>query len=101
MSPLQTALSLGLQYPPLAKEALAALERLETEWPQAIRAVAPQIVPLLDPYLLDITDMAADTDDAVAAGKALNHLHERWLVSVPIQPVSAGFEPEKLECVRA
>ena len=59
---MQTAFTLGLQYPPLAKEAFAALERWETEQAQAFRAVAPQIVPLLDPYLLEITDLAADSD---------------------------------------
>ena len=62
VAPLQTALSLGLQYPPLAQAALSALERWELEQPTAIQAVAPQIVPLLDPYLLEIKDLAAAAD---------------------------------------
>ena len=69
VGPLQTAFSLGLQYPPLAKEALAALERWEGEQPQALSAVAPEIVPLLNPYLLQITDQGAPTDDIAAEGK--------------------------------
>ena len=69
VGPLQTAFSLGLQYPPLAKEALAALERWEGQQPQALSAVAPQIVPLLNPYLLDITDQGTPTDQTAAEGK--------------------------------
>ena len=70
IGPLQTAFTLGLQYPPLANEALAALERWESEQPHALRAVAPQVVPLLDPYLTEVTDMAADADaNAVPKGK--------------------------------
>lgn len=61
VGPLQTAFSLGLQYPPLAKEALAALERWEVEQPQALRIVAFQIAPLLDPYLHEIADTASAT----------------------------------------
>lgn len=62
--PLQTALSLGLQYPPLATAAIAALERWETEQPQALTAVAPQIVHLLDPYLVEITGLVPGSDAA-------------------------------------
>ena len=62
LGPLKTAFSLGLQYPPLAKAALAALERWESEQAQALRAIAPQIVPLLDPYLLEVTDFVVDSD---------------------------------------
>ena len=69
VGPLQTAFSLGLQYPPLAKEALAALERWEGQQPQALSAVAPQIVPLLNPYLLEITDQGTPTDETAAEGK--------------------------------
>lgn len=68
MGPLQTALSLGLQYPPLAQAALSALERWELEQPTAIQAVAPQIVPLLDPYLLEIKDLAAAADASSPEG---------------------------------
>lgn len=67
LAPLQTAFSLGLQYPPLATAAIAAIERWETEQPQALRAVAPEIVPLLDPYLLEMTALAADSQAADAA----------------------------------
>ena len=71
VGPLQTALSLGLQYPPLAQAAMAALERWEVEQPQAIEAVAPHIVPLLDPYLAEIKDVAAAADAASADGESL------------------------------
>lgn len=67
LAPLQTAFSLGLQYPPLATAAIAAIERWETEQPQALRAVAPEIVPLLDPYLLEMTALAADAQAAGAS----------------------------------
>lgn len=67
--PLQTALSLGLQYPPLAIAAIAALERWETEQPQALRAVAPHIVHLLDPYLVKITGLAAGSDAAAVTAE--------------------------------
>ncbi len=69
VGPLQTAFSLGLQYPPLAKEALAALERWEGQQPQALTAVAPDIVPLLNPYLLEITDQGTPRDETAAEGK--------------------------------
>ena len=72
LGPLQTAFSMGLQYPPLAKAALAALERWEIEQPQALRAVAPQIVPLLDPYLLEVADLVADAEaSTVQTGKSI------------------------------
>lgn len=61
-APLQTAFSLGLQYTPLATAAIAAIERWESEQPQALRAVAPQIVPLLEPYLLETTALATDSN---------------------------------------
>jgi hypothetical protein len=66
VGPLQTAFSLGLA---LAKEALAALERWEGQQPQALTAVAPDIVPLLNPYLLEITDQGTPTDETAAEGK--------------------------------
>ena len=69
VGPLQTACSLGLQYPPLAKAALAALERWEGEQAQALIRVAPEIVPLLEPYLHEITDQATAPDDTPAQGK--------------------------------
>ena len=76
VGPLQTAFTLGLQYPPLAREALAALERWETEQPQALRAVALQIVPLLDTYLVEFTDLVAGTDASdVTDGEAA----DSWL----------------------
>ena len=62
IGPLQTALSLGLQYPPLATAAIAAMERWETEQPLALRAVASQMVPLLDPYLSEIIGSALGSD---------------------------------------
>ena len=71
LAPLQTAFSLGLQYPPLATAATAAIERWETEQPQALRAVAAEIVPLLDPYLLEMADLASDSRVAeVSEGRA-------------------------------
>ena len=71
LAPLQTAFSLGLQYPPLATAATAAIERWETEQPQALRAVAAEIVPLLDPYLLEMADLASDSRVAeVSKGRA-------------------------------
>ena len=71
VGPLQTALSLGLQYPPLAAAAIAAMERWETEQPQALKAAAPQVVPLLDPYLLEVTGLVpgSDTVAVIAEGK--------------------------------
>ena len=72
VGPLQTALSLGLQYPPLAQAAMSALERWEVEQPQAIEAVAPHIVPLLDPYLAEIKDVAAAADAGSAEGESLH-----------------------------
>lgn len=71
MGPLQTALNLGLQYPPLAQAAISALERWETEQPQAVQAVAPHIVPLLDAYLTEIRDVAAAADAPSAEGELL------------------------------
>ena len=70
---MQTALSLGLQYPPLAQAALSALERWELEQPQAVQGVAPQIVPLLDPYLHEIKDVAAAADAASPEGVLSYH----------------------------
>ena len=69
VGPLQTALSLGLQYPPLATAAIAAMEQWETEQPQALRAVAPQVVPLLDPYLLEIIGLVPGSDAVAVTGE--------------------------------
>ena len=69
IGPLQTALSLGLQYPPLATAAVAAMERWETEQPQALRAAAPHVVPLLDPYLLEITESMPGSDAAAVTAE--------------------------------
>lgn len=63
LGPLQAALSLGLQYPPLAATALRALERLEGRPDSALTHLAPAIVPLLEPYLLPI-----NTSDAPVTG---------------------------------
>lgn len=69
VGPLQAALRLGLQYPPLAQAAMSALETWELEQPQAIQAVAPHVVPLLDPYLTDIQDVAAPAEAAPTGGQ--------------------------------
>ncbi len=55
LGPLQAALSLGLQYPPLAAFALRALERLEGRSKSTLDELAPAVVPLLEPYLLPIS----------------------------------------------
>jgi len=67
-------------------EALAALERWETEQPQALMAVAFEIVPLLGPYLLEINDHGSGVDDIAAEGNktlfpslrpfAVSHMHD-------------------------
>lgn len=69
VSPLQTALGLGLQYPPLATAAISALERWEVEQPQAVQTVAPHVVPLLDPYLAEFRDVAPAAEAASAQGQ--------------------------------
>ena len=72
VSPLQTAFALGLQYPPLATAAVAALERWEVEQPSALAQVAPQVVPLLEPYLHDMVDPVSSAyDDNDAPGQLL------------------------------
>jgi hypothetical protein len=91
VGPLQTAFDLGLQYPPLAKEALAALERWEGQQPQALTAVAPQIVPLLNPYLFEITDQGTPTDDTAAEGKLDGPLFPGPCSLGKLQPVSCPF----------
>ena len=65
LGPLQAALFLGLQYPPLAATALRALELLEGRSDSALAHLAPAIVPLLEPYLLPIK-----VSDAAATGAA-------------------------------
>ncbi|KAK9826371.1 hypothetical protein WJX81_003941, partial [Elliptochloris bilobata] len=57
--PLRAAFSLGLQHPPLAEAALAQLVRWETSAPAALAAIAPQVVPVLDPYLSPIATASA------------------------------------------
>ena len=70
VSPLQTAFALGLQYPPLATAAVTALERWEVEQPLALGHVAPQVVPLLEPYLHDMVDpVSSGPDGNVAHGQ--------------------------------
>ncbi|KAK9829312.1 hypothetical protein WJX72_005143 [[Myrmecia] bisecta] len=51
VAPLQAALTLGLQYVPLAETAIAALERWERQQAEVLRVVAPQVVPYTGPYL--------------------------------------------------
>ncbi len=57
--PLELALQLGLQHPPLAARTLKALERLEAQSPAALQALAPDLVPLLEPYLAPVGDIVA------------------------------------------
>lgn len=57
--PLEVGLQLGLQHPPLAARTLKALERLEAESPAALQALAPDLVPLLEPYLAPVRDIVA------------------------------------------
>ena len=59
LRPLQLALRLGLQHPPLAARTLAALERLEAHSPEALQALAPELMPLVEPYLAPVRDIAA------------------------------------------
>lgn len=69
LGPLQSALSLGLQYPPLAATALRALERLEGRSDSALTHLAPAIVPLLEPYLVPINTSDAPVTGATPEGE--------------------------------
>ena len=59
LRPLQLALRLGLQHPPLAERTLIALERLESQSPEALHTQAPKLMPLVEPYLAPVRGMAA------------------------------------------
>jgi len=59
LRPLELALQLGLQHPPLATRTLKALERLETQSPAALQSLAPKLVPLVEPYLAPVRDIVA------------------------------------------
>ena len=59
LRPLELALQLGLQHPPLAARTLKALERLESQSPAALQALASALVPLLEPYLAPVRDIVA------------------------------------------
>ena len=56
VQPLDMALQLGLQYPPLAAVAVTALEAWESQ-PSALLVLAPQVVPLMDPYLRSLSGL--------------------------------------------
>lgn len=66
LAPLQTALLLGLQYPPLAATALRALEGLEGRSQSTLAELAPAIVPCLEPYLapINVSDLSAPAASA-------------------------------------
>lgn len=68
LGPIQAALSLGLQYPPLATTALRALERLEGRSKSTLHELAPAIVPLLEPYLLPISTTELTVQGASPGG---------------------------------
>jgi hypothetical protein len=55
--PLQTALKLGLQFPALATVAIAALERWEAQQAPELAKLAPTLVPCLEPYLQDVSQI--------------------------------------------
>ena len=57
--PLQTALKLGLQFPALATVAVAALERREAGQIDDLAKLAPLVVPCLQPYLQDVSQLEA------------------------------------------
>ena len=59
LRPLQLALRLGLQHPPLAERTLIALERLERHSPEALHNLAPKLMPLVEPYLAPVRSIAA------------------------------------------
>ncbi len=59
LRPLQLALELGLQHLPLAFRTLAALESMESHSPAALQALAPKLMPLMEPYLACVRDIAA------------------------------------------
>lgn len=59
LRPLQLALRLGLQHPPLAERTLIALERLESHSPEAVHTLAPKLMPLIEPYLAPVRSIAA------------------------------------------
>ncbi len=53
---MQSALGFGLQWEALAGIAVATLERWEAQEPRVLQALAPQLVPLLEPYLQKSSD---------------------------------------------
>lgn len=61
LRPLQLALQLGLQQPPLAARTLAALAHMESHSPAALQALAPKLMPLMEPFLAPVRDSAAAT----------------------------------------
>ena len=61
LRPLQLALQLGLQHHPLASRTLAALERMEFHSPAALQALAPKLMPFMEPYLAPVRYIAAAT----------------------------------------
>lgn len=70
------ALHLGLQYPPLAAVAVAALERWEGQH-TALRVLAPQVAPLLEPYLRNLSTLEGIEAVPDAPGGALSLFAQR------------------------
>jgi hypothetical protein len=62
--PLCMALRLGVRHPAAAAVAVTALESWEQQQPQQLQALLPLVVPLLNPYLQDLS-AAQPAEDAV------------------------------------
>eukprot|EP00891_Asterochloris_glomerata_P007060 jgi/Astpho2/7060/Aster-x0303 len=60
--PLQLGLQLGLQLPALAEVTVSALEQWEQQQPDALKELAPAIIPALEPFLSEVTDWSAGRD---------------------------------------
>lgn len=75
--PLQMALQLGLQYAPLAAVAVEALERWETQ-PDALKLLAPQVAPLLEPYLRNLSTLEGIEAVPEAPDGAISSQTPRW-----------------------
>lgn len=75
LRPLELALQLGLQHPPLATRTLKALERLESQSPAALQSLAPRLVPLVEPYLAPVRDIVAAAPSRAAENRCEQRLY--------------------------
>jgi hypothetical protein len=66
--PLCMALQLGVRYPDAAAVAVSALESWEQQQPQQLQTLLPVVVPLLNPYLQDLSAVQPEKDAAGLEG---------------------------------